>query len=202
MIGVFAHVLLLCAACGGTAAIAEPDERIATVLGAAHAQVGITRIYDPAYRRIAFPGGDVPVERGVCSDVVVRAWRAAGIDLQLEVNRDMRADFAAYPLTWRLDRPDPNIDHRRVPNLETWLRRGGYALAPGVDPVQYRAGDLVSWRLERGQPHIGIVSDLRSADGSRPLIVHNIGDGTRIEDVLFRWQPVGHFRYFPPPAAP
>ena len=202
MIGVFARALLLCAACGGTATIAEPDERIATVLGAAHAQVGITRIYDPAYRRIAFPGGDVPVERGVCSDVVVRAWRAAGIDLQLEVNRDMRADFAAYPRTWRLDRPDPNIDHRRVPNLETWLRRGGYSLAPGVDPVQYRAGDLVSWRLERGQPHIGIVSDLRSADGSRPLIVHNIGDGTRIEDVLFRWQPVGHFRYFPPPAPP
>lgn len=197
-----AHAFLLCIALGATTAIAQPDERIATVLGAAHAQVGVTRLYDPAYRRMAFPGGDVPAERGVCSDVVVRAWRAAGIDLQLEVHRDMRANFAAYPRTWGLARPDPNIDHRRVPNLETWLRRRDYALAISVDPADYRAGDLVSWRLERGQPHIGIVSDLRSADGQRPLIVHNIGFGTRIEDVLFSWPPVGHFRYFPPPVSP
>ena len=197
-----ATVSLLGVVLWATAAIAEPDDRIARVLAAAHAQVGVTKAYDPAYRRIGFPGGDVPADRGVCSDVVVRAWRAVGIDLQLEVNRDMRKDFAAYPRIWRLSGPDPNIDHRRVPNLETWLRRRGSAIAISADPADYRAGDLVTWRLEQGQPHIGIVSDLRSADGSRPLIVHNIGAGADIEDVLFRWQPVGHFRYFPPPAPP
>lgn len=202
MSGGVAQATVLGALLWASAAVAGTDDRIAKVLVAAHAQVGVTTTYDPAYRRIGFPGGDVPADRGVCSDVVVRAWRAAGIDLQREVNRDMRKDFAAYPRTWRMSRPDPNIDHRRVPNLETWLRRQGSAITPGVDPADYRAGDLVTWRLERGQPHIGIVSDRRSADGARPLIVHNVGAGAVVEDVLLRWPPVGHFRYFPLPATP
>ena len=183
------------------AAPALADAGVAEVLAAAHAQVGTTLIYDPSYQRLAFPGGDVPAERGVCADVVVRAWRAIGIDLQHEVNRDMRAHFAAYPRNWGLRRPDPNIDHRRVPNLETFLRRHARVIAAGSDPAAYRPGDLVSWRLERGEPHIGIVSDRRSSDGLRPLVVHNVGAGTRVEDVLLRWPPVGHFRYFPGPAA-
>ncbi len=183
-------------------AAADPAEAgVAEVLAAAHAQVGVTRVYDPAWRRIDFPNGDVPADRGVCADVVVRAWRAIGIDLQVEVNRDMRAHFAAYPRIWGLRKPDPNIDHRRVPNLETFLGRHADVLAATTDPAHYLPGDLVSWRLERGEPHIGIVSDQRSADGARPLVVHNVGAGTRLEDALLRWPPVGHFRYFPASAA-
>lgn len=188
-------LVFVCALLSAAAASAQDD--IARVLAAAHAQVGVTVIYDPGYRNLAYPGGDVPINRGVCSDVVVRAWRAAGIDLQAEIHHDMRQNFAAYPRIWRLARADPNIDHRRVPNLETWLARRGSRLAVTADPADYRAGDLVSWRLDRGQPHIGIVSDHRSGDGLRPLIVHNIGAGTQLEDVLFAWQISAHFRYFP-----
>jgi uncharacterized protein YijF (DUF1287 family) len=173
---------------------AQPPE-ITQVLKAAHAQVGVTRYYDGSYVRLAYPGGDVPADRGVCTDVVIRAYRAAGLDLQREVHEDMRAHFAAYPQLWGLSRPDRNIDHRRVPNLETWLRRAGHALPVGTDAAAYRPGDLVSWRLPNGLPHIGVVSDRRTSDGSdRPLIVHNIGAGARVEDVLFAWPPVGHFR--------
>ena len=193
----------LAAAIPATAAATGPNEAdVAGVLAAAHAQVGVTRVYDPAWRRIDFPNGDVPADRGVCADVIVRAWRAIGIDLQVEVNRDMRAHFAAYPRIWGLRGPDPNIDHRRVPNLETFLGRHAIVLAATAVAADYLPGDLVSWRLERGEPHIGVVSDRRSADGARPLIVHNVGAGTQVEDVLLRWPPVGHFRYFPASAAP
>ncbi|WP_227977853.1 DUF1287 domain-containing protein [Arenimonas daejeonensis] len=186
-----------------TLAQAQPPE-ITQVLKAAHAQVGVTRHYDGSYVRLDYPGGDVPADRGVCTDVVIRAYRAAGLDLQLAVNEDMRRNFAAYPQLWGLSRPDRNIDHRRVPNLETWARRAGHALPVTTDPAAYRPGDLVSWRLPNGLPHIGVVSDRRTFDGSnRPLIVHNIGAGARVEDVLFAWPPVGHFRIFrdPEPAA-
>ena len=194
---------LSAAAIPGTAAVTAPHEAdVAVVLAAAHAQVGVTRVYDPAWRRIDFPNGDVPADRGVCADVVVRAWRAIGVDLQVEVNRDMRAHFAAYPRIWGLRGPDPNIDHRRVPNLETFLGRHASVLAATADPADYLPGDLVSWRLERGEPHIGMVSDRRSADGARPLVVHNVGAGTRLEDALLRWPPVGHFRYFSASAGP
>lgn len=192
----FAWILLMAGP-----SVASAETLADSVVAAAHAQVGVTLVYDPSYQRLDFPAGDVPLDRGVCADVVVRAWRAIGIDLQRELNRDMRAGFAAYPRIWGLPRPDPNIDHRRVPNLETFLRRQKADLPVGSDAGAYRAGDLVTWRLERGEPHIGIVSDSRSADGQRPLIVHNVGAGTRIEDVLFRWPPVGHFRYFPASAA-
>ena len=181
-------------------AAAQADD-VARVLGAAHAQIGVTRYYDGSYVRLAYPGGDVPADRGVCTDVVIRAFRAAGLDLQQAVHEDMRGHFGAYPRLWGLSRPDRNIDHRRVPNLETWARRAGHALPVGTDPATYRPGDLVSWRLPNGLPHIGLVSDRRAPDGSgRPLVVHNIGAGTRVEDVLFAWPPVGHFRVFRDPA--
>ncbi|MGD2131500.1 MAG: DUF1287 domain-containing protein [Maricaulaceae bacterium] len=142
--------------------------------------------YDPAYRRLDYPMGDVPDDRGVCIDVVIRAYRAVGVDLQVEIHEDMSAAFAAYPEIWGLSRPDPNIDHRRVPNLETFLARAGAELPASADPADYRPGDVVTYRIENGLPHAAIVSSRTSADG-RPLIVHNIGAGTRIEDRLFDW---------------
>jgi uncharacterized protein YijF (DUF1287 family) len=166
------------------------------MLADAHAQIGVTVRYAPAYVRLDYPGGDLPVDRGVCSDVLVRALRAVGIDLQVVVHRDMLAHFSAYPRHWGLTRPDANIDHRRVPNLERYFERSGKSLLLSPDPVDFEAGDFVSWRLDGGQPHIGIVSDRRSADGRRPLIVHNIGAGVQLEDVLFEWKMTGHFRYF------
>lgn len=180
-------------------AVAQAEE-VARVLAAAHAQVGVTRHYDGSYVRLDYPGGDVPMDRGVCTDVVIRAFRAAGLDLQQAVHEDMRAHFGAYPRLWGLSRPDRNIDHRRVPNLETWARRAGHALPAGTDPADYQPGDVVSWRLPDGLPHIGLVSDRRAPDGSgRLLVVHNIGAGARVEDVLFAWPPVGHFRIFRDP---
>ncbi len=159
---------------------------------AAQAQVGVTVIYDPSYVGLDFPGGDIPRARGVCSDVVIRALRDAyGIDLQLSVNRDMKAAFSDYPKIWGLSTTDRNIDHRRVPNLETLLPRIGAAQDPSYDPGDFQPGDIVSWRLNGSNlPHIGIVSDRRSADGMRPLVTHNIGRGTLSEDVLFQHKMV------------
>ncbi|CAH0255950.1 hypothetical protein SRABI70_03087 [Pseudomonas sp. Bi70] len=170
----------------------EPAE----LVSGAREQVGVTLSYDPAYRRIAYPGGDVPMDTGVCTDVVIRALRLQGLDLQKAVHEDMLANFPAYPKHWGLSRPDSNIDHRRVPNLMTWLRRQGMALAVTREAGAYRAGDIVTWDLGRGQTHIGIVSDRLSAAGE-PLILHNIGAGTREEAILFRFPVTGHYR-FPP----
>ena len=163
---------------------------------AARQQVGVTVIYDPSYVGLEFPGGDVPAERGVCSDVVIRAIRVAhGIDLQLAVNRDMRAAFGAYPALWGLKTTDRNIDHRRVPNLETLFRRVGAEQPVTSDPADYLPGDLVSFRLTGSNlAHIGIVDTARSGDGLRPLVTHNIGAGARTEDMLFDHRIVGHFR--------
>jgi uncharacterized protein YijF (DUF1287 family) len=168
----------------------------ARLVAAARAQVGVTLIYDSSYRRIAYPMGDVPLERGVCSDVVVRAFRAISIDLQEQVHRDIADHFAAYPRIWGLAAPDANIDHRRVPNLATWFTRQGYALPVNDDPTTYLPGDVVAWDLGNGRPHIGIVSDRHSADGVRPLVIHNIGRGTREEDALLAYRITGHFRAF------
>jgi uncharacterized protein YijF (DUF1287 family) len=166
------------------------------VVVAARAQVGVTVHYDPAYSRIRYPMGDVPIERGVCADVIVRAFRADGIDLQKLVHEDIAAHFAAYPHLWGLRGADANIDHRRVPNLETFFRRKGYALRATTASQDYRPGDIVSWRLPNGLAHIGLVSDHLAPDGSdRPLVIHNIGAGTQEEDVLFAWTVVGHFRW-------
>jgi uncharacterized protein YijF (DUF1287 family) len=162
----------------------------------AEARTLMVEIYDPSYVRIGYPMGDVPDDRGVCADTVIRAFRAGGADLQQLVHEDMARAFAAYPHLWGLDRPDPNIDHRRVPNLETFFRRAGAALAASDDPALYAPGDVVSWRIPGNLAHIGVVST-RAALNGRPLMVHNIGAGSQLEDVLFAWKPVGWFRYRP-----
>ncbi len=159
----------------------------------ARQQVGVTLSYDPAYRRLSYPGGDVPVATGVCTDVVIRALRQQGLDLQEAVHRDMRGNFSVYPKNWGLSRPDSNIDHRRVPNLMTWFKRQGWALAVKQDASAYRAGDIVTWDLGRGLTHIGIVSDRQAATGT-PLVLHNIGRGTQEEDILFAYRITGHYR--------
>jgi uncharacterized protein len=169
---------------------------------AAQAQIGVTLRYDPAYRALRYPGGDVPLERGVCTDVVVRALRSARrLDLQKLVHEDLRAHWDAYPhpRRWRLDKPDPNIDHRRVSNLMTYFSRAGYGRTPTRVAANYQAGDIVAWDLGRGILHIGIVSDLSTAGGT-PLVIHNIGAGAREEDILFRYAIIGHYRL--PPAPP
>ena len=152
-------------------------------------------VYDGSYQRLDYPGGDVAPDRGVCTDVVIRAYRALGIDLQRRVHESMRAEFDRYPTKWGLTRPDRNIDHRRVPNLRTFFRLKGRALVPGHDAAAFRPGDLVTWDLGGDLPHIGIVANARSADGGRPLIVHNIGAGPKLEDVLFDYTLTGHYRY-------
>ena len=156
---------------------------------AARRQVGVTLHYDPAYVVLAYPGGDVPLARGVCTDVVIRAFRAVGFDLQREVHEDMRGAFDAYPRLWGLRTPDRNIDHRRVPNLQVFFTRRGWALRDGA---ALRPGDVVTWMLPGNLPHIGIVSD-RSVDG-RPLILHNIGAGTVEDDILHRYRITGRYR--------
>jgi uncharacterized protein YijF (DUF1287 family) len=162
---------------------------------AARSQIGRTLVYDPAYSRIPYPNGDVPIERGVCTDVVIRAYRQAfGLDLQQAVHEDMAANFAAYPKTWGLKRADRNIDHRRVPNLETFLRRKRAALPAGSP---WRAGDLLTQRLLPGSlPHILIATGQKTKDG-QPLIIHNIGGGTQLEPVPVSALLVGHFRLPP-----
>jgi uncharacterized protein YijF (DUF1287 family) len=197
------RLLFAVVCCVAGSAQAALDPRVATLLAAAEAQVGVTLRYDPAYVRLAYPGGDVPVDRGVCTDVVVRAYRALGIDLQHLVHEDMRAHFDAYPKLWGLRAPDRNIDHRRVPNLQAFLVRRGAALAVSDDARDYRPGDLVTWMLPGNLPHIGVVSASRTGDASdpalaqRPLIVHNVGAGARVEDVLFAYPITGHYRYLP-----
>lgn len=162
----------------------------------ARKQIGVTVSYDPAYRKLAFPMGDVEASTGVCTDVVVRAYRQQGVDLQALVNADMRGNFALYPKQWGLRAPDHNIDHRRVPNLQVFFTRHGQKLPLTQKASDYQAGDLVTWMLPGNLPHIGIVSQRRSAKGV-PLIIHNIGRGTQEEDVLFNWRMTGHYRYRP-----
>ena len=154
--------------------------------------------YDGSYRQIDYPGGDVPDHLGVCTDVVIRAYRAVGVDLQKTVHDDMAGDFGEYPEIWGLSRPDPNIDHRRVPNLQTFFARNGTVLPKSEEPSDYKPGELVAWMLPGNLPHIGIVTDRRSTDGKRPLIVHNIGTGPQLEDVLFDFPITGHYRYVGP----
>jgi len=156
--------------------------------------------YVPGYVRIPYPGGDVPSDTGVCSDEVIRAYRAVGVDLQKEVHEDMSRNFTAYPhpLKWLALRPDANIDHRRVPNLRVFFSRKGESLAITTRTEDYAPGELVTWDLGGNVPHIGIVVDRKSGLGGRYLIVHNIGQGPRMEDVLFDWKITGHYRYFGP----
>ena len=186
-----------------TTAVGEPsgpgsrlEARFAqTLIQAAVAQTTAPVTYDGSYRRIPYPRGDVPASIGVCTDVIVRAYRAVGVDLQVRVHEDMKAAFGAYPQLWGLSRADPNIDHRRVPNLQTYFRRRGAQVPISRHADDYLPGDLVTWILPGNLPHIGLVTDRRSPDGTRWLIVHNIGRGPEIEDVLFSYPISGHYRY-------
>jgi uncharacterized protein YijF (DUF1287 family) len=167
---------------------------VAALIAAAREQVGVTLHYDPAYTVLAFPGGDVPREKGVCTDVIIRAYRdALGLDLQALVNADMRTAFAAYPRTWGLRGPDRNIDHRRVPNLRTWLTRKGAALPVPRDAEGWRPGDIFTSLVANTGTHIGLVSDRRGPRGW--LILHNIGAGAREEDALLDWPITGRYRW-------
>lgn len=173
---------------------AELSGPLAGVLAAAEAQIGVTRRYAPAYAKLAFPGGDIDPTEGVCTDVVIRALRTgAGVDLQLAVNRDMKADFGAYPKIWGLKSTDRNIDHRRVPNLETFFTRLGAKKMLGTGPDDFLPGDIVTSRLPGNLPHIMVVSARRSPAGV-PLVIHNIGAGTREEDALFEYPLTAQFR--------
>lgn len=176
----------------------EPDF-VTRLIAAANERPKARVRYDGKYLRIVYPGGDVPADTGVCTDEIIRIYRAVGIDLQKEVHEDMRADFAAYPRGFGLPRPDPNIDHRRVPNLRVFFARKGTSLRVTQDSAQFRPGDIVTWDLGRGLTHIGMVVDRRF--GERYGIVHNIGAGPQLEDVLFAWKITGHYRYAPPASA-
>lgn len=177
---------------------AQPADVRQRLAAAAQTQIGVTLAYDPAYVRLAYPGGDVPSDRGVCSDVVVRACRTVGWDLQRLLHEDMTAHFAMYPPRWGLRRPDANIDHRRVANLMTWFDRHGWSRAITAIPADYQAGDIVAWDLGRGLTHIGVVVH----DGhGQPQIVHNIGQGAQQEAVLFAWPQIGHYRIAGDPVA-
>jgi len=172
-----------------------PSTFVRDLIRAAVAQTSERVVYDGSYRRIPYPGGDVPSDVGVCTDLVVRAYRAVGVDLQVRVHEDMTTAFASYPRAWGLSRPDSNIDHRRVPNLQAYFRRRGAQRPVTDDAAAYVAGDLVTWMLPGNVPHIGLVTDQRSPDGQRPLIAHNIGRGPEIEDMLFSFPVTGHYRY-------
>lgn len=174
----------------------SPENQFARELAAAAVLLtGQEVVYDPAYYSIPYPNGDVPSDRGVCTDVIIRAYRAMGIDLQLQVHEDMRDHFELYPNIWGMERPDSNIDHRRVPNLMTYFRRHGEEKPISHSAADYEPGDIVCWNLGGAVMHIGIVAESWSADGSRPMIVHNIGKGQVLEDCLFDFRIIGHYIY-------
>ena len=189
-------VLAGCAAAATASVLSAAPARRSTgaLVAAARRQVGVTIAYDSGYSPLSFPGGDVPRDRGVCTDVIVRAYRDAfGIDLQALVNADMRRDFAAYPKRWGLRAPDRSIDHRRVPNLATYFTRRNARLPIPADPEGWRPGDIFTSLIDGRLPHIGIVSDLRPG-GHPGCVIHNIGAGAREELALFRHPLTGRFR--------
>ena len=151
--------------------------------------------YDPSYYQLDYPNGDVPADKGVCTDVIIRSYRKLGIDLQREVHEDMTSHFDLYPKNWRLTRPDKNIDHRRVPNLMTFFERHGTVKPITQNPKDYKPGDIICWDLGNGITHIGILIKNKSTDGLRNLIVHNIGAGQVMEDCIFDFKIIGHYSY-------
>lgn len=191
LLGIFSLVLFC------SFAVQEQDKQSpGSMLSAAAVELTKTRvIYDPNYYALDYPNGDLPADRGVCTDVVVRAYRKLGIDLQKEVHEDMKANFHLYPKNWGLTKPDRNIDHRRVPNLMVYFSRYGRIKAITTNPEDYLPGDIVAWDLGGGTTHIGIVINQKSHDGKRNLIVHNIGNGQEISDCLFEYSIIGHYQY-------
>lgn len=151
--------------------------------------------YIPDYVSIPYPNGDVPAKTGVCTDVVIRAYRKLGIDLQKEVHEDMKKRFSEYPKIWGLKSTDKNIDHRRVPNLQTFFKKHGKVLPITKNPEDYKVGDIVTWMLPGNLPHIGIIVNKKSTDKKRYLVVHNIGSGQVAEDMLFNFAITGHYQY-------
>lgn len=184
----FLLALLLLPAC----VVAQPGADLAA---AAAAQIGVTTVYDPAYVSLKYPGGDVPPARGVCCDVVIRALRAYGVDLQKLVHEDMKANFSAYPKIWGLKTTDANIDHRRVPNLMKFFERKGRALRVSDDDADYQPGDFVTWMLTGNLYHIGVIAAEKVPSTDRPFVVHNIGRGAQREDVLHAFKIIGHYRW-------
>ena len=178
-----------------TATAPDGAVRLQTFIDGGVSQVGRTTLYDPAYVALAYPGGDVPMVRGVCTDVIIRAYRAIGFDLQVAVYQDMRRAFSAYASSGR-SVPDPNIDHRRVKNLLVFFTRTGAAAPKSLDAADYLPGDVVMWDVS-GLAHTGIVVTSAAPGTDRHMIVHNIGDGAQIEDILFAFPITGHFRYLP-----
>lgn len=176
---------------GSSAAHATPALKL---VKAAQSQIGVTVTYDGKYQKIAYPGGDVSQHTGVCTDVIVRAYRQQGLDLQVLVHQDMLRAWSAYPRIWGLASTDRNIDHRRVPNLAVFFQRHGQVVPPSTDPKVYLPGDIVTWHLPSGVPHIGIVAD-KTAWSGVPLMIHNIGRGTQLENILFEFTITGHYRY-------
>ena len=184
-------LLIVLAIAVSSAAFADPPR----LVSAARAQTLSAVVYDGSYARIAYPMGDVPRNRGVCTDVVIRAYRAIGIDLQVLVHEDMLANFDRYPPLWGLRRPDTNIDHRRVPNLQRFLEHADAKVESTGSPTAYLPGDLVTWMLPGNLPHIGIVSDRVEPGTNRPLMIHNIGAGPVEDDILLNYAITGHYRY-------
>ena len=174
----------------------EPEGFSRKISDAALARTECEVRYDGSYKRIGYPGGDVPSGTGVCTDVLIRSYRVLGIDLQKDLHLDLKNNFSKYPDAWGLKKPDTNIDHRRVLNLRVFFSRKGITLPVTQEAADYLPGDIVSWRLQSGLPHIGIVVDRRSGDGTRHLVVHNISAGPELEDVLFSYKITGHYRYY------
>lgn len=175
---------------------ATASPQLKQLVEAAVEQSKVTTGYDPSWVKIDYPNGDVPSDTGVCSDVVVRAFRKAGIDLQKEVHEDMTRAWSAYPKKWGVSGTDTSIDHRRVLNLTTYFERQGKSLPVTSDRADYLPGDVVAWELSEGVEHIGILTNLWSEPDKHCLVVHNIGAGARVEDVLLAWKIIGHYRYF------
>jgi uncharacterized protein YijF (DUF1287 family) len=207
-IRLFALALSLCAAVLTAPAqtnTSTPNERqqfLDKLVAAAIERTNHSVNYVSTYVRIDYPGGDVPADTGVCSDEIIRAYRAVGVDLQKEVHEDILKNWLDYPAKtkWHQAHPDSNIDHRRVPNLMVFFARNGESLPISSRAKDYSPGDIVTWDLGGNVPHIGMVVNVKSTESGRPLIVHNIGQGPKMEDVLFSWKITGHYRYFGPPS--
>jgi uncharacterized protein len=176
--------------------VATASNSASCIVESARNQIGVTATYDPTYVRLRYPGGDVLLDRGVCTDVLIRAYRACGADLQVLVHEDMKTAWAKYPKLWNQTGPDSNIDHRRVPNLAVFFARHGETLSTAQNPSAYKPADIVTWKLPSGVPHIGFVSDHKNDNGI-PLVIHNIGAGAREKDELFLYKITGHFRFVP-----